>query len=53
METKVKKKQRRLSDRLRSLADKSWSRGSRDIAEDLHEAARRAEQERREYAEKD
>lgn len=34
---------RRLSDKLRMLADKAWSRGSKDVAADLHDAARKEE----------
>lgn len=29
--------------RLRALADAAWERGSKDVAESLHEAARREE----------
>jgi hypothetical protein len=40
---------RRLGEQLRALADKAWARDSRDLATDLHNAARVAERERNEY----
>lgn len=39
-------KRRRRSDKLRERVDRAWARAQRDLAEALHEAARRLEAER-------
>jgi len=45
----MRRRKRRLSDKLRTLADKAWARGSREVSTSIHEAARRAETERARY----
>lgn len=38
---------RRLTDKVRELADIAWARGKKDLANELHEVARKAEIERK------
>lgn len=37
---------RRLTDKVRELADMAWARGNKDLATELHSVARKAEAER-------